>query len=186
MWDLKALVVDIASRVYGEETTIDSVGGKCPTLLDENMCIFVRTGSGDIVGCAGRVTDEASDLPVWAGDVWSFELALPRNPSKGAEVVVTPLPQFPASERDLALLLPPTVTSREVSESIRRSAGPDLEALEVFDLYVGEGIPEGIRSVAFRLRFRSIKKTLKDKQVDKNMSAVLKRLEEDLGVEARA
>ena len=77
------------------------------------------------------------------------------------------------------------MTSREVSESIRRSAGPDLEALEVFDLYVGEGIPEGIRSVAFRLRFRSIKKTLKDKQVDKNMSAVLKRLEEDLGVEAR-
>ena len=61
----------------------------------------------------------------------------------------------------------------------------DLEALEVFDLYVGEGIPEGVRSVAFRLRFRSIKKTLKDKQVDKNMSAVLKRLEEDLGVEAR-
>ena len=77
------------------------------------------------------------------------------------------------------------MTSREVSESIRRSAGPDLEALEVFDLYVGEGIPEGIRSVALRLRFRSIKKTLKDKQVDKNMSAVLKRLEEDLGVEAR-
>ena len=186
MWDLKALVVDIVGRVYGEEVRIESGGVKCPTLLDDDMCICVCEGSGDIVGYAGRVTDEASDLPVWAGDVWSFELALPRNPSKGTDVVVTPLPQFPASERDLALLLPSTVTSEEVAEAIRGSAGPDLEALEVFDLYVGEGIPAGVRSVAFRLRFRSIRKTLKDKQVDKNMSAVLKRLEEDLGVEARA
>lgn len=186
IWDLKALVVDIVGRVYGEEVMIESGGVKCPTLLDDDMCIYVREGSGDIVGYAGRVTDEGSDLPVWAGDVWSFELALPRNPSKGTEVVVTPLPQFPAIERDLALLLPSAVTSGEVAEAIRGSAGPDLEALEVFDLYVGEGIPAGVRSVAFRLRFRSIRKTLKDKQVDKNVSAVLKRLEEDLGVEARA
>lgn len=186
MWDLKALFADIVDRVYGDdEVTIELVGEASPDLLDDRCCVSVCTSSGDVVGYGGRIAAEVYDVPVWAGDVWSFELGLPPHPSKATEVVATPLPQFPASERDLALLLPGTVTSAETSESIRRSAGPDLESLEIFDLYIGDGIPAGVRSVAFRLRFRSATKTLKDKQVDKNMRTVLKRLEEDLGVRVR-
>lgn len=186
MWDLKALFADIVDRVYGDdEVTIELVGEASPDLLDDRCCVSVCTSSGDVVGYGGRIAAEVCDVPVWAGDVWSFELGLPPHPSKATEVVATPLPQFPASERDLALLLPGTVTSAETSESIRRSAGPDLESLEIFDLYIGDGIPAGVRSVAFRLRFRSATKTLKDKQVDKNMRTVLKRLEEDLGVRVR-
>ena len=186
MWDLKALFADIVDRVYGDdEVTIELVGEASPDILDDRCCVSVCTSSGDVVGYGGRIAAEVYDVPVWAGDVWSFELGLPPHPSKATEVVATPLPQFPASERDLALLLPGTVTSGETSESIRRSAGPDLESLEIFDLYIGDGIPAGVRSVAFRLRFRSATKTLKDKQVDKNMRTVLKRLEEDLGVRVR-
>ena len=186
MWDLKALFADIVDRVYGDdEVTIELVGEASPDLLDDRCCVSVCTSSGDVVGYGGRIAAEVCDVPVWAGDVWSFELGLPPHPSKATEVVATPLPQFPASERDLALLLPGTVTSAETSESIRRSAGSDLESLEIFDLYIGDGIPAGVRSVAFRLRFRSATKTLKDKQVDKNMRIVLKRLEEDLGVRVR-
>jgi len=186
MWDLKALFADIVDRVYGDdEVTIELVGEASPDILDDRCCVSVCTSSGDVVGYGGRIAAEVYDVPVWAGDVWSFELGLPPHPSKATEVVATPLPQFPASERDLALLLPSTVTSAETSESIRRSAGPDLESLEIFDLYIGDGIPAGVRSVAFRLRFRSATKTLKDKQVDKNMRTVLKRLEEDLGVRVR-
>ena len=186
MWDLKALFADIVDRVYGDdEVTIELVGEASPDLLDDRCCVSVCTSSGDVVGYGGRIAAEVCDVPVWAGDVWSFELGLPPHPSKATEVVATPLPQFPASERDLALLLPGTVTSAETSESIRRSAGSDLESLEIFDLYIGDGIPAGVRSVAFRLRFRSATKTLKDKQVDKNMRTVLKRLEEDLGVRVR-
>ena len=186
MWDLKALFADIVDRVYGDdEVTIELVGEASPDLLDDRCCVSVCTSSGDVVGYGGRIAAEVYDVPVWAGDVWSFELGLPPHPSKATEVVATPLPQFPASERDLALLLPSTVTSAETSESIRRSAGPDLESLEIFDLYIGDGIPAGVRSVAFRLRFRSATKTLKDKQIDKNMRTVLKRLEEDLGVRVR-
>ena len=186
MWDLKALFIDIVSRVYGDhEATIELVGEASPDILDDRCCVSVRTSSGDVVGYGGRIADEFSDVPVWAGDVWSFELALPLYPTKATEVVAIPLPQFPASERDLALLLPVTVTSGETCDTIRRSAGPDLESLEIFDLFIGEGIPEGVRSVAFRLRFRSTMKTLKDKQVDKNMRTVLNRLEEDLGVKVR-
>jgi phenylalanyl-tRNA synthetase beta chain len=138
-----------------------------------------------VVGHGGRVADSAADTPVWAGDLWALELTLPAHPEAVRPVTVQPLPQYPASERDLALLVPDSVTADAVSTLIRERAGDDLEGLELFDMYTGEGVPEGMRSVAFRLRFRSAKRTLKDKQVDKSVRAVLKRLEEELGVEAR-
>ena len=60
-----------------------------------------------------------------------------------------------------------------------------LEGLELFDVYRGEGIPEGTRSLAFRLRFRAPERTLKDKEVDRAVQSVLRWLEEELRVEVR-
>jgi len=96
-----------------------------------------------------------------------------------------PLPQYPAVERDLALVVAEAVPVADVVEMIRSTAGSELEALDLFDVYTGEGIPEGTRSGAFRLRFRSSEGTLKDAVVDKRVDKVLKRLEEELGVTAR-
>lgn len=184
VWDLKALLEDIVRRVHGPDTTIEP-GAPSSAILDPGLCLVVRSRSDEIVGYAGRVSDDACDVPVWAGDLWAFELTLPEEPAATPAVTVTPLPQFPASERDLALLVPLSVSAGSVAELIRRHAGQELEELEIFDLYTGEGVPDGVRSLAYRLRFRSPVRTLKDKQVDKSVRAVLKRLEEDLGVEAR-
>ena len=184
VWDLKALLEDVVHRVYGTQATIEP-GAPASPMLDAGLCLVVRSGSGEVVGYAGRVADDACDVPVWAGKLWAFELTLPAEPASSPAVTVTPLPQFPASERDLALLVPTSVSAGTVAELIRRHAGQELEELEIFDLYTGEGVPDGVRSLAFRLRFRSPVRTLKDKQVDKSVRAVLKRLEEDLGVEAR-
>ncbi len=57
--------------------------------------------------------------------------------------------------------------------------------MEIFDLYEGEGIPEGTRSVAFRLHFVSPERTLKDEDVDEATARVVRTLEEELGVERR-
>ncbi|HIC53133.1 MAG TPA: hypothetical protein EYO97_04810, partial [Gemmatimonadetes bacterium] len=54
-----------------------------------------------------------------------------------------------------------------------------------FDLYRGEGVTQGTRSLAYRLRFRSPDRTLKDKQVDKAVGVILARLKEELSVEQR-
>jgi phenylalanyl-tRNA synthetase beta chain len=60
-----------------------------------------------------------------------------------------------------------------------------LERVDLFDVYEGEGVSEGRRSIAFRLRFRAPERTLKDKEVDRTITAVLGRLKEELGVEHR-
>ena len=184
IWDLKALVEDVVRRVYATSAFVEQ--GRPPVAtLDDPDCLVVRHRSGRVVGHAGRVADEACDVPVWASELWAFELTLPSTPSAAPSVTVNPLPHFPASERDLALLVPGEVRAGAVSEAIRQHGGEELESIEIFDLYAGDGVPEGYRSLGFRLRFRSPTRTLKDKQVDRSVRAVLTRLEEGLGVTAR-
>jgi phenylalanyl-tRNA synthetase beta chain len=55
----------------------------------------------------------------------------------------------------------------------------------LFDMYTGGGIPAGVRSLAFRLRFRAPERTLKDTEVDRAVEALLGKLEEELGVQPR-
>jgi phenylalanyl-tRNA synthetase beta chain len=72
-----------------------------------------------------------------------------------------------------------------VEAAVRLKAGKHLVALEIFDVYEGEGIPEGTRSIAFRLRFRSPERTLTDKEVDRAAEKVMSHLKEVLGVDTR-
>ena len=85
----------------------------------------------------------------------------------------------------MALLLPKDLPARQVEEVIREAAGSLLVDLSVFDLYEGEGIPDGYRSVAFRLRFQSGERTLTDSDVDEAVARVTGRLLEVLGVKTR-
>ena len=94
------------------------------------------------------------------------------------------MPSQPASDRDLALLVPDRLSAADVAATIRQAAGPLLERLEVFDLYTGSGVPEGVRSVAYRLVFRHRERTLQDAEVDEAVEGVLRALKED-GVERR-
>jgi phenylalanyl-tRNA synthetase beta chain len=88
-------------------------------------------------------------------------------------------------ERDLALLLPAGVTVASADGIIRQAARKFLQDVTVFDVYEGEGIGEGVRSVAFRLHFQSWERTLTDKEVDKAVDRAAGRLKEELGVEIR-
>ena len=77
------------------------------------------------------------------------------------------------------------MTAAELEETIRAAAGPLLEAVFPFDLYEGKGLPEGTRSLAWRLRFRGAGRTLTDPEVDVGVDRVLAALEERHGVRRR-
>jgi phenylalanyl-tRNA synthetase beta chain len=68
---------------------------------------------------------------------------------------------------------------------LRRTAGPLLERLEVFDQYRGPGVPEGQRSVAWHCRFRDPGRTLREADVDELLGRSVKTLEDELGVRRR-
>lgn len=184
IWDLKGLLEDVGARSYPGAAVVEPGASDTPT-LDRASTLVLRDLDGGALGHGGRVADGIVDAPVWAGDVWALEVRLPAEPAARVPVTARPLPQYPATERDLALLVPATVAAASVSDTIGSAAGPELETVELFDVYTGSGVPDGVRSVAFRLRFRSADRTLKDKEVDRNVDAVLKRLEEELGVKTR-
>jgi phenylalanyl-tRNA synthetase beta chain len=132
-------------------------------------------------GRRGSAGPLEADRPVWAGEVYGFELEIVL-PEAGS-VRFRALPSTPPVERDVALVLPPGVSAAQVEEIVRGTAGALLADCRIFDEYRAKGM-EG-RSVAWRLVFRAPDRTLKDQEADEALARVLAGLKEQLGVERR-
>jgi phenylalanyl-tRNA synthetase beta chain len=98
----------------------------------------------------------------------------------------TPLPTTPAASRDIALLLPESVSIEKVSVAVRAAAGILLEELTVLDEYRGKELPQGRRSVVLRLLLRGRERTLRDSDVEAVIARVLSTLEQTLDVTLRS
>ena len=88
-----------------------------------------------------------------------------------------PLAKFPATLRDLSLVVPEDVMAGDIAFTIRKAAGRTLESCELFDLYQGDQIEAGYKSMAYTLTFRAPDRTLKDEEVGASIDKVLKKLE---------
>jgi len=97
-----------------------------------------------------------------------------------------PYSTFPASDRDLALYAPLEVSVANLAATMRKAGGKLLESVELFDEYRGENVPEGERSLAFRLIYRSPDQTLTDEQVDPVHQNVRASLEKQFQVTLRS
>lgn len=95
------------------------------------------------------------------------------------------LPRFPAVERDMALLVDAGVTSDEVLAIIKETGGELMEDASLFDLYQGAPVPEGKKSMAFSIRYRSLEKTLSEAEIKGIHSSIVERVNQALGAELR-
>src|SRR5256885_14991105 len=121
--------------------------------------VAVQQG-GEVVGQASPLE---ADSPAWAAPLFGFEVRL--DAGERGLVAYHPLPLQPPVERDLALVLPPGVTGAQVSDVLRRTVGPLLERLEVFDEYRGPGIPAGHRSGGWHCSVRGPARALAERGV---------------------
>ena len=76
-----------------------------------------------------------------------------------------PVSKYPPSDVDLAFVVPDGVAAALVERALRASGGALLARLELFDAYRGTGVPDGSRSLAYRLRFQALDRTLTDAEV---------------------
>jgi phenylalanyl-tRNA synthetase beta chain len=95
------------------------------------------------------------------------------------------LSRFPSVRRDLALVMAKTLKVGQVSEVIRKEAGPYLVGLDVFDVYEGDKLEAGQKSVAFALNFQDKKDTLRDQVVNESVDQVLRALKEKFQISVR-
>ncbi len=96
-----------------------------------------------------------------------------------------PLPRYPAVLRDLAVVAPEDLSYQQVEDVVRQAGGSLLESVRLFDVYRGERIPEGTRSLALSLTFRSPERTLTDDEVDAIVGRIVSALEA-IGAKLRA
>jgi phenylalanyl-tRNA synthetase beta chain len=104
------------------------------------------------LGIAGRVALVEIDLRLLG--------AAPRR-----SLETTPVSRFPSSDVDLAFVVPDAVAAEALEATLRAAAGELLEWVRLFDVYRGAGVPDGHRSLAYRLRFVAQDRTLTDAEV---------------------
>ena len=162
------------------------------------------------VGSVGTVSQVVLDKPVWATEAYGVEITLgvlssadiaahgahlaemdarvsedTANAARGA-LRYRPLPTTPAAEFDLALLIPDGTSAGDVEKALKRAGGDLLERTMLFDEFRGVGVPDGFRSLAWRLTFRHPERTLRDKEIEGRRNQLLKSLADDLGIRPRA
>ena len=93
--------------------------------------------------------------------------------------------KFLASSRDLAVLAPLATTNESIIDVIKADGGPYLEAVHLFDMYTGKQVPQGFKSLAYSLVFRSEEGTLTDADIQTPVDAIVKDLKEKLSCELR-
>jgi phenylalanyl-tRNA synthetase beta chain len=119
--------------------------------------------------------------PVLVGEL-DFELLLEaRSPVLSA---VTPS-RFPPADRDVAIVVDESTAHGPVEAAIREVAQPLLEAVRLFDVYRGESIPQGRKSLAYTLRYRASDRTLSDDEVASMHARVEDALRSRFGAEVR-
>ena len=174
-WDIKFLAERAAAAAF-PDAVIEMVPSSGEVLWN-------ITANGTAVGTARRLK---LDAPVWAKPAFGVEINLEaREQVSATSKSYRAIPATPRVQVDLALLAPLAVTAAQIDAVIRREAGELLESLTLFDEFIGQGIQEGSRSLAWALTFRHPERTLKDQEVQGRTTKIVQALEGELGVRQR-
>ena len=149
-------------------------------------CAVIKVADA-VIGVVGEVHPVVMDrLGLESPQVAAFELylgpllaALPAGQQQ-----FEPLPRYPSATRDLALVMPTDVDAGQVTRLILRHRGVDRA--DLFDIYAGENIAEGTKSLAFHVYFQARDRTLTNEEVNRSLDGLLRILERELKVTLRA
>jgi phenylalanyl-tRNA synthetase beta chain len=146
---------------------------------------------GKRLGTFGQLHPQLRQERGLPDEVYGFELDLDvlldqLDQDENVTPLFKPYSSYPASDRDIAFFAPVQISVAEIERLLQRVGGSLLESVELFDEYRGENVPEGRRSLAFRLTYRADDRTLTETDVDPLQQKVREALEEKFQVELRS
>ncbi|MCA1356891.1 phenylalanine--tRNA ligase subunit beta [Streptococcus iniae] len=140
---------------------------------------------GNSIGFLGQIHPQiANDYDVPETYVAELDLTAIEEALKDSNVFVE-IPKIPAVSRDIALLLDEKTSHQDILDSINSLSIKHLIAIKLFDVYAGDKIEEGKKSMAYNLTFQNPNDSLRDEEVAKYMEKITKVLEEKLGAQIR-
>jgi phenylalanyl-tRNA synthetase beta chain len=161
----------VASFSAGED------GSLCP-----GRCANIIVGNEE-VGVIGELHPEAVEALELYQTAYLVEIDLDKLPFGAISRKYQQIPRYPSTSRDIALLVNEQITYEQIYTIIR--GFPLVNSVALFDLYVGEQVPAGKKSLAFRVVYQSSEHTLTDEEVDEVQHKILERLGQELGANLR-
>ncbi|MCW8893366.1 MAG: phenylalanine--tRNA ligase subunit beta, partial [Deltaproteobacteria bacterium] len=182
-YDLKAVVEEITEQTRLADISFDA--GHSQNYFHPGKSCCVKAGE-QIVGYLGELHPQvlaqfSIDQPVYLFELDVEKLIL----LAGSCAKFQPLSRFPDVIRDSALLLDDEIQAAQILEIVKRSKLKSVDNVTLFDLYTGQGIPAGKKSLAIRVRYRDLEKTLTEEEVSKSHDKLIRSLSQQLGAEIR-
>jgi phenylalanyl-tRNA synthetase beta chain len=185
LYDGKGAIEAIVDRVLGQMPEL--VEGEAPAFLHPKRSAIVTLASRQ-VGFVGEIHPDVGDDLGLIGRVIYAELDAPGLYALSADLGPAQahgLPKFPAIARDIAMLVRDQFSAGEIADALHEASHGLAESVRLFDLYRGDQIPGGHRSLAFRVTYRDPEGTLTDKRVDKVHASLAKVVGDRFGATIR-
>jgi len=155
----------------------------------DKLLIAGRTASihirDTIVGVVGELHPRIAErFDIRSRPVYLFEIDMEQLlPLTSVTPKYNPLPRFPATMRDIALIIDIDTPSDRLVNIIQGS--PLVSRVTLFDVYTGEQVPKGKKSLAFRIEYQTPERTLTDEEVDREQQKLLDSLSKEFGATLR-
>ncbi len=181
---LKGVVEELADKLGFLEAIDFEPVSSYPFLHPGRQAEIVK---GDIkLGFIGQVHPEAVYNYDMKGDTYVAVLYMDViTMLADFDIKYSGIAKFPGSSRDLALVCDKTEFVGRIEKIIKKNGGKILEHVSLFDVYEGDQVPEGKKSVAFSLHFRALDRTLSDEEVNASVDKILRELGK-VGIELRS
>ncbi len=143
--------------------------------------------AGVKIGRAGQVSEDILHNNRFRDKAFIFELNLDKLYSLyGGPVTYSPVSPYPIVKRDLSLLVNSDIPEAKVEKLIRSGYEKLIKGLNLYDLYRGGQVPAGKKSLTYSIIFQSDKKTLSEKEINKTMESIVRRLKNEINAELRS
>lgn len=154
-----------------------------PSLYVESATIMLGKQTIGSLGQLQPLLARRYDLrdPVFLAE-FDLDLLLARRATSKS---LKSLPAFPGIRRDIAMVVPETVTHEAVASAVKQLKPQNLQSLELFDVFRGKNIPEGQKSVAYAFHYRNPERTLTDAEVNSQHDRIVAEFKSRLGAAIR-
>ena len=181
-YDAKGIIEELLANLRVTRYTVEA--GTHYAMHPGKTALFKK--GRDVIATVGEVHPAVLSAYDITKPVYIFELdATTVMKYMAKDLKYKALPKYPATSRDLAMLVDVDVNAADIEKAMTKAAGQNLTQITLFDVYTGKQVEEGKKSLAFSLTFQSNDKTLTDAEIDPAIEKIVAKLQKDFNANLR-
>lgn len=181
-YDAKGIIEELLANLRVTRYTVEA--GTHYAMHPGKTALFKK--GRDVIATVGEVHPAVLSAYGITKPVYIFELdATIVMKYMAKDLKYKALPKYPATSRDLAMLVDVDVNAADIEKAMTKAAGQNLTQITLFDVYTGKQVEKGQKSLAFSLTFQSNDKTLTDAEIDPAIEKIVAKLQKDFNANLR-